>query len=360
MSTINTNGLDVNYPVPGQNNSTQGFRNNFTNIKQNLNIAASEISDLQNKAVLKSALANSTINNDMANTLISNASTLQFRATTYNLGNALVDNVLVNCTLGDVQYGNLAGNILLTFGSWAPTGTQSSVQLQLGRPNNQADFSITFPGEALFDQNHGWAILENSSNTLGNTTITFPYDVTQINLRLTSNDCGNSIFVEPTNRPFQATAIQYRSPPPTGLQGDVAGTVAVDANYLYVCTSTFDSGGTNSITSLNGVSTSSTTNAITMSSDVTAAGIVVNMPVIFDTMTIDNNVVSSFGNINEGQVYYVKTISGLTITISDTRTGGVAGSTLVLSNVTANTTTNMDATFYAGSDIWKRVSLSSW
>jgi len=93
MSSINTNSLDVNYPIPGQNNSTQGFRNNFTNIKQNLDIAGNEISDLQNKAVLKSALANSVINNDMANTLIANAATLQFRATTYNLGNALVGNV---------------------------------------------------------------------------------------------------------------------------------------------------------------------------------------------------------------------------------------------------------------------------
>ena len=28
-STINTNGLDVNYPIPGKNNSSQGFRNNY-------------------------------------------------------------------------------------------------------------------------------------------------------------------------------------------------------------------------------------------------------------------------------------------------------------------------------------------
>ena len=40
MSAINTNGLNVNYPVPGVNNNSQGFRNNFTNIKQNLDTAA--------------------------------------------------------------------------------------------------------------------------------------------------------------------------------------------------------------------------------------------------------------------------------------------------------------------------------
>ncbi len=33
MSQINTNGINTNYPVPGQNNSSQGFRDNFAQIK---------------------------------------------------------------------------------------------------------------------------------------------------------------------------------------------------------------------------------------------------------------------------------------------------------------------------------------
>jgi len=357
MSTINTNGLDVNYPIPGQNNSTQGFRNNFTNIKQNLTIAANEITDLQNKVVVKSALANSSLNNDMANTLISNASTLQFRATTYNLGNALVGSVLVNNNLGDVQYGNVAGNIVLDFGNWAPTNTQSTIKLQLGRPNAQANYTISFPSEALIDQNSGWALLENSGNNGTLPTLTFPYDTTQINLTITSTDCGNTLFVQPTNRPYKTTQIQVRTPPPTGFLGDVEGTVAIDEDYLYICTASYDA---STITSLNGLTTTTGTNVITMDSDVTAAGVVADMPVVFDTMIIDGDSVTSFGNINAGQVYYVKTISGSDITISDTRSGGVAGSTLALTTVSANSTTNMDATFYDGSDIWKRVSLTAW
>jgi len=359
MSTINTNGLDVNYPIPGKNNSSQGFRNNFNNIKQNLNTAGSEISDLQGKVVVKSALANTTLNNDMANTLISNAATLQFRSTTYNLGNALTGSVAINCALGDVQYGNISGNVTIAqFGNWAPTNTQSTIKLQLGRANNDANYTISFPSEAVFDENHGWAILENSSNANGQTTIGFPHDVTQLNLTLTSNDCGNSIFVQPTNRPYKTAQVQYRSPPPTGFPGDAAGTVAVDQNYYYVCTATYDS---NTITALNGVSTATGSNIIAMTSDIAAAGVTVNMPVIFDTMTINGAVVSSFGNINEGQVYYVKTIAGSNMTISSTRAAGVAGATLTLSTVTANVgNTNMDATFYDGTDIWKRVSLTAW
>lgn len=440
MSTINTNGIDVNYPVPGQNNSTQGFRNNFNSIKQNLNIAGTEITDLQNRVVLKSALANSTLNNDMANTLIANASTLQFRATTYNLGNALANTVIVDCSLGDVQYGNLDGNIVLNFGSWAPTDTLSTVKLQLGRPNAEANYSITLPGEAVLDQNTGWALVENSSNVGGNATITFPYNTTQLNLTITSTDCGNSIFVTPTNRPYKSTAIQTRTPPPTGFLGDVAGTVAVDENYLYVCTADYDtvpnainamsvatigslsnvqitgtagqfscnaavlyanlpvqvsgtlsgsgsitgysdpttyyvigsptsttftlsaSEGGPAITTTAGTTTGLTFSTNTISSNVNLGALAytsVNTPVIFDTMFVDNNSVSSIGGIVAGETYYVKSVSTYNMTLSDTRSAGVAGNTITLSTVsTANT--YMDATFYNGSNIWKRVSLTSW
>ena len=37
MSSINTNGINTNYPVPGVNNNSQGFRDNFAAIKTNLN-----------------------------------------------------------------------------------------------------------------------------------------------------------------------------------------------------------------------------------------------------------------------------------------------------------------------------------
>lgn len=355
-SAINTNSINTNYPIPGKNNPTQGFRDNFTAIKTNLDTAGNEITDLQNKAVLKSALANTTLNNDMANTLISNASTLGFRATTYNLGNALTGPVLVNCQLGDVQYGNLAGNVVLNFGNWAPTNTQSKIQLQIGRANSDVNYSISFPSAAIADENHGFVLLENYSSPNNVSTISFPYDVTQLNLTITSNDCGNSLFVEPTNRPFVSTQVQQRTPLPTGFLGDVAGAVAVDSNYFYVCTGNYDA-----TTILGSALTTTTgTNVVTFSTNIQSAGVVANMPVIFDTMFINGNSVSSFGNINSGQFYYVKTVNNTEITISDSRTGGVAGATLALTTVSANSSTSMDATFYDGSDIWKRVSLTLW
>jgi hypothetical protein len=46
-SLINPSNIDVTYPIAGQDNDTQGFRDNFNNIKNNLTTAKNEISDIQ-------------------------------------------------------------------------------------------------------------------------------------------------------------------------------------------------------------------------------------------------------------------------------------------------------------------------
>jgi hypothetical protein len=212
MSTINTNGIDVNYPVPGQNNTSQGFRDNFSAIKTNLNTASSEISDLQSKSILKQALANSTLNNDMANTLISNASTLGFRSTTYNLGNDLSGTVTIDLSLGDVQYGTIAANsnVTLTFGNWAPTGTQSNVQLQFNF--NDSNSYVQFPSQVVkTNNNYGVTMLENYANIANVAQVSAPYGVTQLDYRLSTLDCGANIYIEPMNRPQKSTQLTNRT-----------------------------------------------------------------------------------------------------------------------------------------------------
>lgn len=48
MSSINPNNINILYPIAGQDNDTQGFRNNFRSIKDNFTQAATEITALQN------------------------------------------------------------------------------------------------------------------------------------------------------------------------------------------------------------------------------------------------------------------------------------------------------------------------
>jgi hypothetical protein len=345
MSTINTNGINVNYPVPGVNNNSQGFRDNFASIKTNLNTAGNEISDLQNKVVVKSALENTVINNDMANTLISNASTKNFRATTYNLGDALAGTVVIDTSLGDVHYGTVTGNVTLQFNNWAPAGTQREIELQLAFSNPNA--VISFPSEVVSSNNNfGVTTLENYANVASVATVTTPYAVEQLNYKFSTVDCGTSVSVDPVNRPRKSTQIQHRTPAPTGFNGDVEGTVAIDANYLYVCTDTFDSGGSNTVP-LTVTATYSGSNEVEHSS---TSSISANKPIIFAGTT--------FGNIEEGVVYYVKTIvSSTRLILSDTRTAGTAGSPFVLEDGSGS---SCSANVYLGSDIWKRIALTAW
>jgi hypothetical protein len=226
MSQINTNGIDVNYPVPGKNNSSQGFRDNFAQIRTNINTAANEITDLQSKVVLKAALENSVLNNDMANTLISNASTRGFRSTTYNLGNALSGTVLVDVNRADVQFGSVVGDVILQFGGWAPTNTESNVVLRLTVANSEANISL--PSQCVSSNNNfGVTLLENYANIANVATVTSPANVAILEYTFSTIDCGNTISVDPTNRPYQSTQIITRTPPSTGIQGDTNGTVAV-------------------------------------------------------------------------------------------------------------------------------------
>lgn len=316
MSTINTNGIDVNYPVPGVNNNSQGFRDNFAAIKTNLDAAGNEITDLQNKVVLKAALANSTLNNDMANTLISNAAISGFRSTTYNLGNALSGTVYVDVSIADVHYGTVAGNVSFEFGGWSPTETQSSIMLQLAVSN--ANAVISFPSQVIStSDDYGVTLLENYANIANVPTIIAPATTTQINFKLTSSDCGNSIYIEPVNRPYQSTQIQTRSPAPTGVQGDTSGAVCVDpAVTQLLITNT----------------TVAPTNTLTTTGDTTE--LYPELPVVFTGNT--------FGGITAGTTYYVRNVvTANTFTVSSTIGGSNVALTSASGNMYANPTTYM-------------------
>jgi hypothetical protein len=53
VSSISTVGLDEDFPVAGRDNDSQGFRDNFANIKTNLGYAKTEIDDLQSGVARK-------------------------------------------------------------------------------------------------------------------------------------------------------------------------------------------------------------------------------------------------------------------------------------------------------------------
>jgi hypothetical protein len=60
-SLINANNIDITFPIAGQDNDTQGFRDNYQNIQNNFNIAAGEISAIQSNVGILQAGAYSNV-----------------------------------------------------------------------------------------------------------------------------------------------------------------------------------------------------------------------------------------------------------------------------------------------------------
>lgn len=79
-----TKTFDETYPKAGADNNSQQFRDNFTAIKGAFTATSNELSDLQSKVVLKSALAGTTLDNDFAYNSISNVNLVNHSYTVKN------------------------------------------------------------------------------------------------------------------------------------------------------------------------------------------------------------------------------------------------------------------------------------
>jgi hypothetical protein len=122
-SNINPYNIDGTFPVAGQDNSSQGFRDNFTNIKNNLTFAQNEISDLQSKAITTSALTGQTLTNDMAGTKITRPQLNAWTQSLRDLG-SVNGNALLDFNQANFQKITTAGPVILSFNNW-PTTTGS-------------------------------------------------------------------------------------------------------------------------------------------------------------------------------------------------------------------------------------------
>lgn len=201
-SQINPNNIDGAYPVAGQDNNSQGFRDNFTNTSTNFEYAASEITDLQNKAVLKAALTGTTLSNDMLGSPLSNALLSDMALATVQLG-VLTGNIPVNYVAGQVYTVSTGGNISLVFTNWPDAGNYGFVTVEITVTNPA--YTVTFP-TAVQVNTAGVQGLNTSTNVMtfaaaGVYTFTFS----------TINN-GSTITLTESNKqlqPYNATSVVW-------------------------------------------------------------------------------------------------------------------------------------------------------
>lgn len=235
VSSINANNIDGTYPVAGQDNDSQGFRTNFTNIKNNFIYAKSEIEDLQAKAVLKSALSGTVIDNNMGGSVFRSAEVRDLRETRVALGTI---SGLVNLDHSSGHYYTLetSGSISLSFTGFPSSGKIGRIRLEI--TVNNISHVLVLPSSVSYG-------LTGIAGFDGVDTITFTEPGTYIFEFVTENG-GTDVHIQDLSRPrdyFFST--QIRLEPRTlvdgiGDPGDIPGMIAVDSDYIYVCTGVYD------------------------------------------------------------------------------------------------------------------------
>ena len=129
-SAINPNNIDGAYPVAGQDNDSQGFRDNFTNTATNFQYAADEITDLQNKAILKAALTGGSLDNDMNGQPLYNFEVSQVSGLLNQIGTTS-GSVTLDWTNGSYQTLTTSGSVTLGFTNFPASGVSASIVLQI-------------------------------------------------------------------------------------------------------------------------------------------------------------------------------------------------------------------------------------
>ena len=142
MSDINYLSINENFPVAGQDNDTQVFRDNFDTIKQSLRIAGEEVTDLQDNT------ARTDLDNDFNSKLIQNAVLQNVRDSKSDLGSIQTSVHDIDYLNGNYQIIRFAGeltNFTVTFSNFPDDDSQPAalgkITLEIYGDNKTITFS---------------------------------------------------------------------------------------------------------------------------------------------------------------------------------------------------------------------------
>lgn len=195
-SAINPQSIDGTYPVAGQDNDSQGFRDNFTNTKNNFQFAANEITDLQNNAVLKGALIGTALNNDMNGSVLSNAQLQDIAETVVALG---TDSGSLTLNFAAAPYYTLttSGSITVSFTNFPTAGKVGRMRLQITVANVAHTLTVTPTGSPISANLLGAANIQGMNATTG--TITFS-QIGTYEFEFETSNGGTTISIFDLNR----------------------------------------------------------------------------------------------------------------------------------------------------------------
>jgi len=200
MSSINPNNIDGTYPIAGQDNDSQGFRDNFTNIKNNFTFAYDELTDLQSKVVLKSSLSGSTLSNDMSYAQLISPQLLKAVETENDLGTK-TGSFTISWADAHFQRFTTSGNCTLAFSDWPTSGYFTKLRLQVTA--DAAGRTITFPAAV--------SVGLNTVPATSGQVVTLPA-AGVYTYELTTYDAGTTIAIEEVYTNHKRDAYELYAP----------------------------------------------------------------------------------------------------------------------------------------------------
>jgi len=193
MSSINPNNIDGTYPIAGQDNDSQGFRDNFTNIKNNFTFSKTEIEDLQNNAILKTALSGTTLDNNLNNAQLYGAQIRKFTETREDLGTQ-VGSVPISWNDAHFQTLAITGNTTISLSGWPTSGFWTYLVLDV-TPSTD-NLGLTLPA----------AVSVNASNIQGfsGNTVTLAKGNVTYRFEFSTYNGGTNIAIRDLFRNYDA------------------------------------------------------------------------------------------------------------------------------------------------------------
>lgn len=137
-SQIVSDTIDETFPVAGQDNDSQGFRDNFNIIKDGLATASAEITDLQNNT------AKINEDNNFNGSLVDNAKTNRLCGLVYSTSTVGSATVTIDFAAGEYQIVTVTRDCTLRFQNWPDDNTvYAKLRIALV-PENLSVYNVAF------------------------------------------------------------------------------------------------------------------------------------------------------------------------------------------------------------------------
>ena len=132
--------INVNFPIAGQDNDSQGFRNNFSKIQNAFATASTELTALQ----INSVSLNGT--NDFGDNVIKGASFQDCSDVVNDIGYVITSAISVDYRSGGYQQVSIdPGSYTFNIANWPPAGKLGTLRLEI-TPTSTGSVSVNFGG----------------------------------------------------------------------------------------------------------------------------------------------------------------------------------------------------------------------